>query len=55
MLLVHISSNILLLLIDDKDMKVTLYGALSIGLIHPRDTAARSILMTSATHYGYKP
>ena len=54
MLLVHLSSNILLLLIDDEDMDITLYGAMSIRLIHPRDTA-RSILVTSATHYGYKP
>ena len=54
MLLIHLCSNILLLLIDDEDMDITLYGALSIGLIHPRDTA-RSILVTSAAHYGYQP
>jgi len=54
MLLIHLRSNILLMLIDDEDMDITLYGALSIGLIHPRDTA-RSILVTSAAHYGYKP
>lgn len=54
MLLIHLRSNILLLLIDDEDMKITLYGAMSIRLIHPRDTA-RSILVTSAAHYGYKP
>ena len=54
MLLIHLSSNILLMLIDDEDMDITLYGAMSIGLIHPRDTA-RSILVTSAAHYGYQP
>ena len=54
MLLIHLRSNILVLLIDDDYMEITFYRTLPIRLIHPCDTA-RSILMTSTTHYGYKP